>query len=80
MSKASCEENGESGQEENACPQTGTNRGLFLKYTASGYHEFPLAKSLISLFEVNKLCKIIPSVASCQDCVKKPKVKQVQWR
>ena len=33
-------------------------------------------ESLISLFEVNKLCKIIPSVASCQDCVKKPEAKR----
>ena len=63
MSEASREENGERGGEENACQQTGTNRGLFFKYAASGGGEFLLAKSLISLFEVNKLCKIIPSVA-----------------
>ena len=68
--------NGERDGEENACRQTGTNRGLFFKYAASGGREFPLAKSLISLFEVNKLCKIIPSVASCQDCVEKPEAKR----
>ena len=47
--------------------QTGTNRGLFFKYAVSGDREFPLAKSLIYLFKVNKLCKIIPSVALCED-------------
>ena len=55
------------GGEENACQQTSTNRGLFFKYAVSGGREFPLAKSLISLFEVNKLCKIIPSVALCEE-------------
>ena len=67
VSEASREEIGERGGEENACRQTGTNRGLFFKYAASGGREFLLAKILISLFEVNKLCKIIPSVALCEE-------------
>ena len=55
------------GGEENACQQTGTNRGLFFKYATSGGREFPLAKRLISFFKVNKLCKIIPSIALCKE-------------
>ena len=50
MSEASREESGERRGDENACPQTGTNRGLFFKYAAFGGRELPLAKSLISLF------------------------------
>ena len=78
MSEPSREDNGERGGEEDACPQTGTNQGLFFKYTASGGRKFPLAKSLISLFKVNSLYKIIPSVTSCQDCVKKPEASAVE--
>ena len=74
MSEASCEESRERGGEKNACLQTGTNRGLFFKYKASGGRKFPLAKSLIILLEVNKFCNI-PSIASCPDCVKRTKVK-----
>ena len=55
------------GGEENACQQTSTIRGLFFKYAVYGGCEFPLGKSLISLFEVNKLCKVIPSVALCEE-------------
>ena len=67
MSEVSRRENGERRGEENAHRQTGTNRGLFFKYAASGGREFLLARSLISLFEVNKLCKIIPSVELCEE-------------
>ena len=78
MSEASREENGERGGEKNACQQTGTNRGYFSNarpLEAANFHWLKVL-SLNSLFEVNKLCKIIPSVASCQDCVKKPEAKQ----
>ena len=78
MSEASREENGETGGEENACQQTGTNRGLFFKYATSGGREFLLAKGLISMFEVNKLCKIIPSVALCEEAGSE--AKRLQWR
>ena len=76
MGEASREENGERGGEENACQQTGTNRGLFFKYAASGGGEFLLAKGLISLFEVNKLWKLFQA----SRCVKKPEAKRLRWR